>query len=110
MDKEERRNRALRGGKKYEYFVCPLCFLNRPTHRIGKGRSNFDSFDPKTNHFVQIRKGVGGQGMGGFYTDESSSLTLHQALKDDAYSSVIQEIHGQCKKLMEFIEHEKNNQ
>lgn len=110
---EERKQKALNEGIEYTYVSCPLCAMNRILSKGGivaskKGKigrvsfSNFDFSGENGKFFIQIRKNAGGKG-GGFWLDESKSLTWREAKKLPEYKEMFEEIKRQCEKILEEI-------
>ena len=70
---EERKQYAIKNGRRYEYIVCPLCLRARSS-KTWKGETNF-KIDPNPE-IVQVRYGVGGRGKGGFYRNEEEGIKI----------------------------------
>jgi len=71
--KEERRQKAISEGRKFESIVCPLCLRAR-VGRVWKGKYIF-KIDPNPE-VIQIRYSLGGKGYGGFFKNEKESIRL----------------------------------
>lgn len=73
MTKNERRNAAFKGGKRYAYPVCVLC----GRARISKSVEPFKITE--NPEVMQVRYGIGGHASGGFYKKEDESINLKEA-------------------------------
>lgn len=71
---EQKRERAFREGKRHEYIACPLCHSSRSI-KIWKGKPNFAQ--DENPEVVQVRYGLGGRGVGGFYRNEKEGIKLN---------------------------------
>lgn len=114
LTREEKRAIALSEGREYLYIACPLCSQNRILQRGGiisgskgkSGRASFSSFDfdgSEGKFFIQVRKNAGGRG-GGFWLDDSQSLTFAEAKESPEYQEILEEIKEQCKKILKELE------
>ena len=73
-DKEQRRQRAIKGGKRFETIICPLCLKAR----VGKVWKGEYVFKPDPNpEVIQVRYGLGGRGCGGFFKNENESIRMN---------------------------------
>lgn len=116
--------------KEIPFVVCPLCSMVRVLEATkpevlakGRGRANWDSFDPETSPLVQIRVS-GGKKPSAASTDDLTTgvrkpgrhypgsapgsgfqvvrtLTWRQALADPAYADQLQAITEQLERLLE---------
>ena len=97
---DERREKALREGKKYLYITCPLCGLSRPL-RSYKGSVRF-TVKPDFA-IIQARYGTGGRGQG-FFLKEDESLSLSDVKKK--YPDVYENLRLEVKRLATMFKRE----
>ena len=84
-----------------EWVVCPFCFWATKLHQK-KGIKEFGKFDLKNNKFIQFRIIKGGQGVGGFWTDEAKSLTIAQAKRVPEYRKSLDQLYLQSLKFIKL--------
>ena len=73
LTKDQRRKKAIEGGRKFESIICPLCLRAR-VGSVWRGKYIFkiDS-NPEV---IQVRYHLGGKGTGGFFKNEQESIRL----------------------------------
>ena len=92
---------------KKEYIVCPICFMNKPlikTKDEEQVKLEFGRFDLNNNFFVQMRDIRGGRGTGGWFVNDSKSLTIAQAIKSPEYNDLLKQIYDFAKKFIKYVE------
>ena len=98
------REDVMASGTRIEFFVCPLCCMNRKLHRFARvgveEKISFDRLD-FDRAILQIRYG-GGRGSG-FYMDRSQSQTLGELVESGEQSDLIDQIRATCKRILEKI-------
>jgi len=74
-DKEQRRQRAIKTGKRFESIVCPMCLRTR-VGRVWDGEQVFKSDKDNNPEVIQVRYSLGGRGCGGFFKNEKESIRM----------------------------------
>jgi hypothetical protein len=69
ITKEERREMAIKGGRKFNYLVCPLCMRSI----IGNPKPFRIDHDPE---IIQVRYVLGGRGLAGFFKNPEECIRL----------------------------------
>ena len=96
-----RRRQALAEGMRHQYFVCPMCGLNRAISRGGKGRIRFDKVDLKKGFILQER--AGGGRILGWYRDDDASFTLPELKKKPEYQDLLDQIMKRCHEIIRAL-------
>ena len=96
------REEVLAEGTRMEFFVCPLCAMNRKVTNKNGERMRFDRVDLNTALVLQVRYG-GGIGSG-FPMNEAESMTIEQVIQTKEYGDIITQIKVQCQEIVDYIE------
>ena len=102
LSRDEKKERVISEGVRYENLVCPLCGLNRVRRKHAKGEVRFDHVDIHNAYFLQVRYTAGGRS--GFYLNEDESLTFRDAVKDPELREKMAEIKRQCERIVRYLD------